>query len=747
MKIRTVYLALVVATTLGCGDCGSSGANNGSNAKNAENGQPNSVNGQPSNVMTPTDPVELDPTDYTYTLEESPDGVQMWTTPATHKITSADVPPDATQSGLHLSAARGEFEPAQLAFSGGSGSATVSVEPFPDLGSEQRTELATVGFESGWAEYLNPGSEVTLGGNAAVWLTVFVPPDAPAGEHQTTLTVSVGGEEISVPVTLYVFDFSIWEERHFLTQMNVSVQELVGDGTVDEAKTLLWEHRMTPKSVSWPSGLGPNITWDTDRNPDPCGSFYDEPDEPDEYSAGWLTRRYLAGEGWNGQGFPSSMLFQFVDNSTPRPESFCGVSRGDHFGSDEYNTEWSNYLSALDAYLVENDYQEKAYYYVQNEPQDDEDHRLAAHLCRLTRDAAPNLRIAISEEPKPEIAEDPDNPCGYDIWIAHIRAFQPDYSLQRQQMGEELWFYSLDQDPDPFFNPTAIDRQGIHQRIIPWVSWSYAARGFAYYDAGRWFDGRNPTIRAALFREGFEDYEYLYLANDRSHPAPGGDSTVNDVASSVASSLTSWTKDVDAMMALRHELGLYIEGSRDTLPTLASETDARPRGSYYVNFQDPSGPPTADPLEVDGKTWMKIGWDAWDEDAGYGWSGENVGNPDIALYGYDDVGGFNDVQKSYLYDDYGRAGLFEFALENGTYEVTLGVGRAGRGSSDPHNATVEGEVVVDDEPTTDEAPLLERTVTVELNDGSLSLEIGGRSESSGDFAYTFVSYLAIEPVD
>jgi len=47
--------------------------------------------------------------------------------------------------------------------------------------------------------------------------------------------------------------------------------------------------------------------------------------------------------------------------------------------------------------------------------------------------------------------------------------------------------------------------------------------------------------------------------------------------------MTSWNRDPDALMALRHELGLYIEGSRDTLPELASggETVARSEITWH----------------------------------------------------------------------------------------------------------------------------------------------------------------------
>jgi hypothetical protein len=700
------------------------------------------------------EPVTLDSSRFTYRLEESTSKLTLWTTPCTHKVRTNERPPEETDTGLSMSAARNEVEPVQLVVGPSGGAVSVSVDEFPLLGADQRINLSMAEYRDGWAEGLaplEPGEEVTLSNahGTPIWVTVYVPRSAPAGEHETTIHVDTGSSVIEVPLRLYVFDFELPAETHFSTQLNVSISALIPEGgTVDDAKSMLFSHRLTPKSVTWPSGFNPSITWENDRSSDVCEVLWDEPDEPDQYSIGWLARRYILGEGWNEVGFPTAMLFQFVDNSTPRPAELCSIPRGDHYGSEAYNAEWSQFLSALETYLRENGMLEKAYYYVQNEPQDEEDHRLAAHLCRLTKGAAPDLRIAISEEPKPEIAEHPDGPCGYDIWIAHVRAYEQDYAWQRQaDFGEEVWLYSLDHDPDPYFNPTRVDLQGMHQRIIPWVSWRYRATGWAYYDANRFFDGSRPTIRAELLREGIEDYEYLYLANGSSRPQAHQEEAVDPTVDSVASSLTSWCRDADALMALRHELGLYIEGSRQTIPVLESDTDIRPRGEYFISFQDPDGPPTADPLTVDGKTYMKIGWLPYDEEAGYGWYGEHVENPSIALYGYDDVSGYTEVQKSYVYDDYGRDNLFELALENGRYEVTIGVGRPARGyPGDPHNAVIEGVTVVDDEPTTDSTPLIERTVTVDLTDGSLSVEVGGLSASTGEWSYTFLGYLEIAPV-
>lgn len=701
------------------------------------------------------EPVPVDPGEFSYLLEESPADVPLWTTPTARRIAPSDRAPEDERSGLKLSAARGEFEPVQLIIGPASGDVTVSVAEFPDLGGSQRVVLGDVGFDQGLSEHITPissGSSISLDASEPhpVWLTVYVPPGAPAGDHETTLTLEGDFGSVGVPVSLYVFDFDMPGQSPFATQINIDVSSLIPDGgEVDDAKNLLFEHRFTPKSVTWPSGFNWGITWESGA--DPCNSFNDEPDEPDQFSIGWLARRYILGEGWNGEGFPTAMLFQFVDNSTPRPGTFCGIDRGDHYGSDAYNAEWQDWLGELDQYLVDNGYIDKAYYYVQNEPQNDEDHALAAHLCRLTRQAAPNLEIAISEEPKPEIAEDAGGDCGYDIWIAHIRAYQEQYAWERQRdHGETVWFYSLDQDPEPFFNPTIPESQGMHARIIPWTAWAHRITGWAFYDGGRFFNGRHPGVRAELLREGIEDYAYLWLANESAHPVVFEDAKADVTALSVATSMTSWTRDPDALMALRHELGLYIEGTRDTLPKLAGGggEDTHPRDNYYLNFQDPAGEPSADPLVVRDKTWMKIGWSPYDDDLGYGWYGENVDNPGIALYGFDNVGGYDEVASSYTFDDYGRDSLFEFALENGKYQVTVAVGRPAKGyPGDPHNLVVEGEVVVDDEVTTDAEPQIVRTLEVDLIDGSLSLEVGGMSESSGNWAYTFLAYVEIEPVD
>jgi len=676
--------------------------------------------------------------DFHYRLTQSTGSRTLWTRPPTHRVLRSDRAPENTRSGLHLSAAKNEFEAVQLLIGPNNGNTiTVTVTPFSNLGTGATVEMSQLSYTSNIAErrtILQNSASVQLSSNepTPIWITFYVPANAPSGMHSTTVTV----DGISIPIQLEVFDFALSAEIHFHTQLNMG-----GQGRNADAKQMLYNHRMTPKAPFAPTGFNPEMTW----FPSSCTEFDDQPDRSQEESIQKSSRRYLLGEGWNGAGFPTAMLLQFPDNSHPRPSTFCDQSLGsDPRGTTAYNNAYIEYLTALRDYLDENGMLEQTYYYVMNEPQNDEDETLAAYFCQLYKDRVPGLRLAVSEEPKPNIYNNPTyGPCGYDIWIAHIRQWDIDYSNARIQAGEEVWWYSLPQDIDPYPNPTVVTNQGMHARIWGWISWTQRITGYAYYDWGVLFHDNIPDARAELFREGMEDYEYLYIANGNRYPEVGVSRPVDATAFSVGQSLTSWTQNAEALMVARHELGRYIEGSRSTAPVMEASCSGRARGDYFVNFQDPSGQPSGT-VTVDGKTYMKIGWAAFNEDNGYGWSGYAVNNPAQARYGYDDTNGYSETEKSYLYDDYGKTNSFEFCLDNGQYRVTASVGRPSRGYSDLSFLSVEGTVMVNNEPTTNSDPLIKRTVTVQLNDCCLTFVMG--PAEGGPDAYTFMEYLDIEAI-
>jgi hypothetical protein len=210
---------------------------------------------------------------------------------------------------------------------------------------------------------------------------------------------------------------------------------------------------------------------------------------------------------------------------------------------------------------------------------------------------------------------------------------------------------------------------------------------------------------------------------------------------SAVSSVTAFTRDTSALKHLRDELGFYLEGQRDGCPLLDSTLPGvHPRAAYYLNFQDPAGEPSADPLTVEGHEWLKIGWDAYDADAGYGWSGPYIGDPAIMLYQYLGGAAVSELERSIVYNDYGRTDTFSWDIESGLYRVEVGIGWDGKGYG-KNRVIVEGEPLFDDEATTPETPYKRASVDVEIADGNLTVEVGQQDE------YTMLNFLSVEPID
>ncbi|MBN2002709.1 MAG: PKD domain-containing protein [Anaerolineae bacterium] len=236
-----------------------------------------------------------------------------------------------------------------------------------------------------------------------------------------------------------------------------------------------------------------------------------------------------------------------------------------------------------------------------------------------------------------------------------------------------------------------------------------------------------------MLRDGFEDYEYLYVLAG-GQPQVDVANAADAQADKMITGLTSYTRNSEFAYNLRRLIGLKNGGEIATIPDI-NPPPTHPRaegapGNYYINFQDPAGRPTANPLVVGGKTYMKIGAEDYSATAGYGWY-----SPPEAhwMTTYLDSGP-NVLQRSILYSDYGRPATFEFDLPNGAYDVTVSVGWQGRAYG--HNyIDIEGQVFVNDEAA---SPYLVRTQRVAIHDNKLTMAMGIFDE------YTMLNYLDIE---
>ncbi len=639
------------------------------------------------------------------------------------------------------------------------------------------------------------GASVNLaaGANTAFWFSLSVPPGAASRDY--TAQVHIGG--VSLPVRLHVFNFAIPDQLHVASQMNFSYQAILskysvpGTGAeywkyVEAIKQFFIDHRLTPSGILWPGGLTGGGTFADPFIDYDCGSHTFS----DPYGI-WgfedLAQRYIDGSGLlggqfslpfnGGTGFSAFMAASFADNDPSidqRPAAFCGQTRQ---ASDwlqnptsPYNQAWFAYVTAIQDYLNSLGYLDNAYHYIANEPQDQADYNAVAWYSRYAHAAAPNLRLMVSEEPKAEIYDQPG--AHIDIWLPVLQNYDPAASHERAlNHGEDSWIYFLYGTRPPYFNPITLDHPGIEGKFTGWFLWKYRLRGIAYYSLNDWSknpwtdpltDGHNgdtfmlyppsesnaaipygsnnhrmvPSIRFELMRDSLEDYEYLYILNG-GQPEVNQTNAADSQAGKIITGLTSYTRDSEFLYNLRRLIGLKNGGEIAAIPDI-QPPPTHPRaggspGNYYLNFQDPAGEPSANPLVVNGKTYMKIGPSDYSATDGYGW----YSPPDAHWMTAWLSSGPNVLQRSILFSDWGRPATFDFDLPNGQYNVTVSVGWQDRTYSH-QKIDIEGVSFVADEATTPAAPYLVRTKTVDVADNKLTLVMGIFDE------YTMLNYLEIE---
>lgn len=207
-------------------------------------------------------------------------------------------------------------------------------------------------------------------------------------------------------------------------------------------------------------------------------------------------------------------------------------------------------LRLLDAHLEEKGWSDRFGFYLFDEPilsadwpkagdtQGPENVEAIKAIGRFLHEHAPHLRMII-------VACDPvyesvaiDQPTY--IWCPHINHFNATFQAQRQQLGEQNWMYvCMTTWKSTFPDMWRIDRPGTSHRAVGSWLWRYQCDGFLFWCVDYWrknpfetpdifAEGVNgdgflfypdpgkkhdphPSMRAALMRDGFEDYELLSL--------------------------------------------------------------------------------------------------------------------------------------------------------------------------------------------------------------------------------------------
>jgi hypothetical protein len=561
--------------------------------------------------------------------------VSVWWCEPERKVSRGRPVPTDGSEAVRIRAAANEYEAAQLVVTAQDGVQAVRLTA-GDLRSDtgavipaQDVEIRTVAYvpiqhptdELGavdvWPDPLpmhDGPVALSPGENQPFWVTVHVPAGTPAGDYRGRLTMELDETTVAIPLDVHVWSFDLPQETHLRTGFGLSswllrrYHNLASDEELRRVHRMYLEefarHRIAPYSfgrnigVDWvgTSGIGLQPKLDVEG--------FDEDTRFALDQLGFNSFR-LNLEGMGGGTFHSRRLGRIGPYEQ---------------GTPEHEMSFKRYAWAVQEYLDQRGWLDKAYVYWFDEP-DEKDYDFVREGMELIHRSAPKLTRMLTEYPDPGLHD------GVDLWCIPTYTLTPTTLQNPETAGDEFWWYLCTQPKAPYFG-LFIDHYGTELRLWAWETWKFGLDGLLvwqtmYWTSGnaypgdqmqnpwqdamswtsgyglqpgehrpwgngdgrflyppnrdpgtdqtKYLEGPVPSIRWELLRDGIEDYEYLWLLQQevdrlrKSGVDPGvyeSAAVLLAVPSEVCESLTEFTSSPEPIHAHRAKVAAAIEELR-----------------------------------------------------------------------------------------------------------------------------------------------------------------------------------------
>jgi hypothetical protein len=414
-----------------------------------------------------------------------------------------------------------------------------------------------VGATGYWPDALAPLKEpfsmqaqYAVVGNRPVWVDVYIPSGTPKGIYTGTITITRFDKVIeTLKVDVEVYGFSLPEETHLITYVNISKGEIArfynkqaSSPEMEELTqnyfTFLYEHRM---ETWFNDPLVPAITI---KGENVEVKFNDQ--RYDQFLNKQKTKRVIL---------------------ETAPREIVRQSGNSQF-SDSTVKMVKQYLKAVDSYFTKNGWRNRLVFNSPiDEPNTKDEYEETRRWAQIVHETVPGIPFLATESP---VTDNPEwgTLRGYvNSYCVHGNTLNDPavkQALREEQAkgGEATWYISCDQAyPQPNY---FIDAPALDPVMVPWITARYKMNGILYWAANFWnqtpdpwldpvtfisgFDcsggyvlngegsliypgnhtkrytgqpdvnGAVSSIRFELLRDGIEDYEYLWMLKDKGDP-------------------------------------------------------------------------------------------------------------------------------------------------------------------------------------------------------------------------------------
>ncbi len=365
------------------------------------------------------------------------------------------------------------------------------------------------------------GIPVTAHQAQPLWIEVAVPRETPPGGYGGKLIVKAGDSSVSMPVSLHVWGFEMPSERH-LSIINWGVfpgQTYAKLVTDDEAEYFRRFHEYCAFLVAHrQTDIMGSLDWIV-RNGDAAAG--------DTYDTGRLQRHaevaFAAGIRQMHLHAAGQKTASILDPASrvEVPERAGGAQR-------------LSQLKALEATVQRHNWQGRFLVAITDEPFIHHEETFAAAVD-LVHQAAPSVRTVEAVET--------DFLGKLDIYVpklSHLNLWYPQFEKTRREQGGELWFYTCCHPTGRYPN-RFLDQSLLKVRVLHWINYLYDLQGYLHWGLN-YYGSNDPyseegiskdlplgdraivypgergiigSLRFSAQRDGLQDYEYLWLLENR----------------------------------------------------------------------------------------------------------------------------------------------------------------------------------------------------------------------------------------
>ena len=442
------------------------------------------------------------------------DDMEVWWCESGWKVARAILDPpgaDVPVQPVTVSAAKGEFESAQVLLRPATDKQLVSATTAPFVGSGGQAGPITVrvdevGYvhaehptdgtcEADW--YPDPLPPLKLprdlkdGENLPLWLTFHVPVGTKAGDYTGELVLQMKGSEsaLRIPLAVHVYDFELPRETHLHSALGLGASEInryhkltnrADQVTVFEKYLQNFaEHRISPYSFYDYAPMDVRFVGEgTNKHAQLDFAKFDAA------AKRWLDDARFSTFQLPLQGMGGGTFY----------ERSLGELAGFKEGTPEHARLFKDYLGQIEQHLRGQGWLDKAFIYWFDEP-DKKDFPFVVEGMKRLKAAAPGFRRMLTKQPEPELIGN------VEIWCGLTPEWTPERVRARREAGEEVWWYICTGPKAPYVTEF-IDHPGTELRLWPWQSWQYGVTGLLVWATTFW---TSPTGYPNSLQNPWED--------------------------------------------------------------------------------------------------------------------------------------------------------------------------------------------------------------------------------------------------